>query len=276
MEHPAEGFGHSTSSHVDTNPWPPVGAFGLVLMLFGLGVSFKARGAGLLILVVAAVIALVGVVGWWHDLIREAQSGTLLTANAASSVHRPAQDMQLGMILFIASEIMFFGAFFAFYFYVRYGAKTWPPVNTPAAVESLALPSLMTLLLVASSFTYTYGEHSLMRQHRSGLVAGLGATVLLGSAFLGLQAWEWSHSPLSIQHGVLGTAFYMLTGFHGTHVLVGVIFILVNFWRALRGHFSRSAHFAIQGAGWYWHFVDVVWLLLFFFVLYVPAFMQGS
>ena len=274
MEKPIGSLNHPT--HVDTNPWPPVGAFGVVLMLFGIAVSFSYRIAGITVLVIAAVIALIGIVGWWRDLVQEAQGDRLPTAQAASRVHHPDQDMRLGMLLFIASEIMFFGAFFAFYFYVRYGARIWPPPGTPLAVESLTLPGIMTLLLVSSSFAYTYGEQSLMRGNRLGLLWGLGLTVLLGVSFLLCQAWEWSHSALSIRDGVFGTAFYMLTGFHGTHVIVGLVFILVNFWRARMGHFTPTHHFALQCAGWYWHFVDVVWLLLFFFVLYVPAFMRGA
>lgn len=256
--------------HVAQDPWPPVAALGYVLMAFGLALSFSFRRLGMGVLALGAVLALVGTVGWWRHLVAEAEGDRLPTAHAAGATHRPEQDMRLGMILFITSELMFFAAFFSYYFYTRFGAAAWPPVGVPLPVESLALPSVLTVVLVSSSLTYTWAEQRLMRDDRRGLVLGLAATVLLGVLFVGGQIYEWSHSPLSIRQGTLGTAFYMLTGFHGVHVVVGVIFIAVNLARALAGHFSRARHFAIQGAGWYWHFVDAIWLLLFFGVLYVP------
>lgn len=276
MNQVAHGHGPTDQPHVDTNPWPPVGAAGLVLTAFGLGLSFKFHGPGLGVLVLGAVLALVGTIGWWRDLVHEAETHTLPTAHAASDVHRPGQDMRLAMILFIASEIMFFAAFFAFYFYVRAGAAQWPPEGTPHVFHSLALPAVQTLILVTSSFTYTWAENALLRDNRRALVAGLAVTLVLGLIFLGGQAYEWSSMELSIRSGLMGTAFFMLTGFHGLHVLVGAIFIAVNLVRATRGHFTRHSHFALQGAGWYWHFVDIIWLILFFLVLYLPVYNAQS
>jgi heme/copper-type cytochrome/quinol oxidase subunit 3 len=271
----AYGHGHTDHPHVDTNPWPPVGALGIVCMAFGLALSLKPdfHAPGLGVLCLGALITFIGTIGWWRDLVHEARTNTLPTAHAASEVHKPKQDLMLGFVLFIASEVMFFAAFFGFYFYTRFGAKVWPPADAPIAVESLLLPGIMTVLLVASSFTYTYAESALQRDNRRGFVTGLALTLILGLVFLGTQAFEWTHSELSIRNGVLGSAFYMLTGFHGMHVIVGAIFIAVNFVRSTMGHFSKKDHFAILAAGWYWHFVDVVWLLLFFVVLYVPLYM---
>lgn len=276
MNQVAHEHGHVEHPHVDTNPWPPVAAAGLVMMAFGLALSFKIHGVGLAVLVLGAVVALVGTVGWWQDLIQEAESHTLPTAHAASAVHRPGQDMRLAMVLFIASEVMFFAAFFAFYFYVRAGAPEWPPAGTPHVFHSLTLPALQTLILVTSSFTYTWAEHALMRDNRRGLIVGLAVTLFLGLLFLSGQAYEWSTMELSLRSGLMGTAFFMLTGFHGLHVIVGAIFIAVNLVRSIRGHFSKASHFALQGAGWYWHFVDLIWLILFFLVLYLPIYQAQS
>lgn len=276
MNQVAHEHGPLDHPHVDTDPWPPVGALGIVLMAFGLALSLSFHAPGLAVLALGALIAVIGIAGWWKSLIDESNSNRLPTAHAASDRHRPGQDMKLGMVLFIASEIMFFAAFFGFYFYTRYGAKVWPPEGAPEAIESLVLPGIQTVILVASSFTYTWAEQALMRDNRKGLITGLAVTFALGFVFVCGQAYEWTHSALSITNGVLGTAFYMLTGFHGMHVIVGAIFILVNLVRAAKGQFTKTNHFALQGAGWYWHFVDVVWLILFFVVLYVPLYMARA
>jgi len=260
----AHEHGHADHPHVDTNPWPPVGALGIVMMALGLAFSFTYAAQGRLVLILGAILTIVGTVGWWRDLIHEARTGTLMTAHAASDAHKPLTDLKLGMILFIASEVMFFAAFFGFYFYTRSGSTLWPPAGSEPIAENLMLPIALTLILLTSGMTYTYAEASLMKDDRRGLVTGLLLTVLLGVVFIGGQAYEWSHSHLAFTSGLLGNAFYMLTGFHGMHVIVGAIFILVNLVRATRGHFSKADHFALQGAGWYWHFVDVVWILLFF------------
>ncbi|HEY9856484.1 MAG TPA: cytochrome c oxidase subunit 3 [Stenomitos sp.] len=276
MNQVAHEHGHLDHPHVDTNPWPPVGALGLVMMAFGLALSFHFKSPGLGVLVLGAVITIVGTVGWWRDLIQEAETHTLPTAHAASDVHRPGQDMRLAMILFIASEVMFFAAFFGFYFYTRAGQPAWPPAGTPHVFHSLLLPGIQTIILVASSFTYTLAEHAILRDNRRGLVVGLAVTLILGLIFLGGQAYEWSTMELTLRSGLMGTAFFMLTGFHGMHVIVGAIFIAVNLVRSIRGHFTKSSHFALQGAGWYWHFVDVIWLILFFLVLYLPVYNAQS
>jgi len=222
------------------------------------------------LLTVGAVVTLAGSIGWWVSLVKEQLPGP-------PPVGMPGQpsDFKLGWILFIASEIMFFAAFFGFLFYSRFRAATWPPEGVPLPIHDMTLPAVMTVLLVTSGLTYTFAEWSLLAKKRGGMIVGLTLTVILGCAFLAIQYYEWAHSALKITDGLLGSAFFILTGFHGVHVIVGVIFILVNLIRSLLGHFTPRRHFGLQAAGWYWHFVDVVWIFLVI-VLYLPLLSGGG
>ena len=266
-QHALDPHGHSAEhdAHVMNSPWPPVASIGAMVMFFSF-VAFFAGKAPLAwpMLAVGVVLTLVGSIGWWVSLVKEQLPGP-------PPVGMPGQqiDFKLGWILFIASETMFFAAFFGFLFYTRFRATTWPPEGVPLPIHDLTLPAIMTVLLVTSGLTYTFAEWSLMAKKRGGMIVGLALTVLLGVIFLGIQYYEWTHSALKITDGLLGSGFFMLTGFHGIHVIIGVAFIAVNLFRALKGHFTPERHFAMQGAGWYWHFVDVVWIILLV-VLYLP------
>ena len=202
-----------------------------------------------------------------------------------------------GMIWFIASEVAFFAALFGALFYVRtisvptlgnmeaaHGMTlwegfqaTWPssgpkgPNFTP--MGAWGLPALNTALLLTSGATLTWAHWGLLKNRRSQLKLGLLLTVLLGLAFIGFQAWEYQHAyterGLTMGAGVYGATFFMLTGFHGFHVTLGVIMLMVIYGRSLKGHFSADSHFAFEGVAWYWHFVDVVWLGLFILVYWL-------
>jgi cytochrome c oxidase subunit 3 len=179
------------------------------------------------------------------------------------------------MILFIASEVMFFVAWFWAYFdaaffagEVQQVARTeltggvWPPEGI-ATFDPWHLPLLNTLILLTSGTTVTWAHHALLHNDRDGLKWGLILTVTLGALFTGVQAYEYSHAAFSYGGHIYGATFFMATGFHGFHVIIGTIFLTVCLGRALAGHFTPRQHFGFEAAAWYWHFVDVVWLFLF-------------
>ena len=195
---------------------------------------------------------------WWVDVIREANGGD----------HTPVVQLHLryGMILFIASEVMFFvGWFWAFF-----GAALFPyeelggfPPEGVEVFDPFTLPLLNTLILLCSGTTVTWAHHALLNGDRDGLKAGLWLTILLGILFTGVQAYEYGHAAFDFSGNIYGATFFMATGFHGFHVLVGTIFLMVCLVRAYQGDFTPKQHFGFEAAAWYWHFVDVVWLFLF-------------
>ncbi len=262
---------------------------GTAAMLNGAGFGSWLMGAGLLLLFITFY-------AWFSQVVRESQAGLY-----NQQVDR---SFRMGMMWFIFSEIMFFAAFFGALFYVRQFSVTWLggegdkalsgllwpefeagwPSNGPGALSPRAdgsfevmgpwgLPAINTALLLTSGLTLTVAHHALQGGKRGVLNLFLGLTVLLGFIFLGVQAYEYAHaySDLGLQlgTGVYGSTFFMLTGFHGLHVTVGAIMLLVILLRCLRGHFTPERHFAFEAVAWYWHFVDVVWLGLFIFVYWL-------
>jgi len=214
------------------------------------------------------IIFILGVLGvlatmfmWWSDVVREAHAGD----------HTPVVQLHLryGMILFIASEVMFFVGWFWAYFDFALFPSELPPIDGlfPSkgleVLNAFELPLLNTLILLCSGTTITWAHHSLIHGDRDGLKKGLWATILLGALFTCIQAYEYAHAPFAFGTTPYGSAFYMATGFHGFHVLVGTIFLIVCQIRAYKGHFTPRQHFGFEAAAWYWHFVDVVWLFLF-------------
>jgi cytochrome c oxidase subunit 3 len=171
------------------------------------------------------------------------------------------------MALFIASEVMFFAAFFWAYFNASLYPKeavgsVWPPVGLET-FDPFELPLLNTLILLTSGVTVTWAHHALREGDRNGLLQGLGLTILLGIAFTSVQAYEYSHAAFGFREGIYPSTFFMATGFHGFHVIIGTTFLIVCWIRAWLGHFKPDHHFGFEAAAWYWHFVDVVWLFLF-------------
>jgi cytochrome c oxidase subunit 3 len=209
---------------------------------------------------VGFAMVLVTMFGWWSQVVKEA---------TFQGHHTPIVQIGLryGMILFIASEVMFFAAFFWAYFDASLFPKEatgfqWPPVGVET-FEAFDLPFLNTLILLLSGCTVTWAHHALQQGDRRGLLAGLGITVVLGVFFTSLQAFEYSHAAFSFTDGIYPSTFFMATGFHGFHVIIGTIFLAVCWIRAAKGHFTPDHHFGFEAAAWYWHFVDVVWLFLF-------------
>ncbi len=251
---------------VDPSPWPAIGATFAFILAIGAIMFMHDQGVWLLI------IGLLGIVytmaAWWRDVIREAE---------VEGHHTPVVQLHLryGMILFIASEVMFFVAWFWAYFdaslfpgeaiqasRTELTGGTWPPKDI-ATFDPWHLPLLNTLILLTSGTTVTWAHHALVHGDRKGLVWGLVCTVVLGALFTAVQAYEYSHAAFGFSGHIYGATFFMATGFHGFHVLVGTIFLIVCLFRALAGHFKPEHHFGFEAAAWYWHFVDVVWLFLF-------------
>jgi cytochrome c oxidase subunit 3 len=201
---------------------------------------------------------------WWSAVLAESR-----TPGLHSAIVR--LGLRYGMMLFIASEVMFFvGFFWAFFNYALFpenvsGATTpmWPPAGVHT-FDPFHLPLLNTMILLLSGTTVTWAHHALIENDRKGLLWGLGFTVLLGLSFTCFQALEYSHAPFAFNGGgVYPSVFFLATGFHGFHVIVGTLFLLVCFLRARDGQFTPRQHFGFEAAAWYWHFVDVVWLFLF-------------
>lgn len=276
------------------SPWPIVGAVALFMIAFGAG-KFVAEnhnntsGVGLYVLIAGLATLVFMLFGWFRNQIDESMSGMYSK--------QLGRSYRQGMSWFIFSEVMFFFAFFGALFYARVisvpwldGAgnnamtnevlwptfdAVWPLTKTPGGVETegmgwMGLPLYNTIILLVSSVTCHFAHVALEKQQRGKLKLMLGLTILLGILFLTLQVEEYIHAytemGLTLQSGIYGNTFFLLTGFHGMHVTLGTIILIVLFLRVLKGHFTPDNHFAFQAGSWYWHFVDVVWVMLFFFV----------
>ena len=281
----AEGVKHDYHL-VNPSPWPLVGSVAATVMALG-GVTWMkglfgmpAHTSWLFFAGLAGV--LFTMIAWWRDVVNEANAGD----------HTPVVSIGLryGMILFIASEVMFFVAWFWIFFEmalfhthragmgesieeVRQAWATWPPHGVET-VPAFQLPLVNTLTLLLSGTTVTWAHHALQVGDRKGAKIGLLLTILLGIMFTSIQAFEYHHifehkyffSEEAANSGLYGSSFIMATGFHGFHVLIGTIFLAVCLIRLMGGGFTPEKHFGFEAAAWYWHFVDVVWLFLFAFV----------
>ena len=243
------------------SPWPLVGAMAALVMAAGAIMWMHDIGFGPWVFGLGTVGVLFTMYSWWADVVREANSGD----------HTPVVQLhhRYGMILFIASEVMFFVAWFWAYFdaslYPDTGAAVggvWPPEGIEV-LDPFVYPLLNTLILLLSGTTITWAHHSLIEGDREGLKKGLWLTIILGLIFSAVQAYEYSHAAFGFSGNIYSSTFYMATGFHGFHVIVGTIFLIVCLARVYRGDFTPRHHFGFEAAAWYWHFVDVVWLFLF-------------
>jgi len=250
---------------VDPDPWPLIGAICGGALFSGLVMWWHENPYGKFVFALGLIGVLVTMYNWWSNTIREAHTG----------YHTPVVQLHLryGMILFIASEVMFFLAWFWAYFDASLFPSAaeaiggqWPPKGLHV-LDPWGYPLLNTLILLCSGTTVTWAHHSLIHGDREGLKTGLLLTVLLGLLFTSIQAYEYMHAPFFFKQSaggnIYGSTFFMATGFHGFHVIVGTIFLTVCLIRAWKGDFTPKQHFGFEAAAWYWHFVDVVWLFLF-------------
>nr|AGZ18987.1 cytochrome c oxidase subunit III [Hypogeophis rostratus] len=251
---------------VDRSPWPLTGAVAALLMTSGLAMWFHYNS--MMIMSLGLMVLLLTMLQWWRDVIREAtfQGHHTMTVQ---------QGLRYGMILFITSEVFFFlGFFWAFYRAslaptIELG-ESWPPTGiTP--LDPFEVPLLNTAVLLASGVTVTWAHHSIMLNNRKEAIHALTLTILLGLYFTTLQAMEYYEAPFTISDGIYGSTFFVATGFHGLHVIIGSTFLLVCLLRQIMYHFTSKHHFGFEAAAWYWHFVDVVWLFL-----YVSIYWWGS
>jgi len=218
-------------------------------------------GGYALLLGILQLILITGL--WWRDVVRE---GTF-EAMHTSSVQR---GLKMGMILFIVSEVMFFFAFFWAYFHSSLApgieiGSIWPPVGINV-FNPWGIPLLNTFILLLSGVTITYTHHALVSGDDIYVKDGFVFTILLAILFTAFQFYEYKEAPFNISDGIYGSTFFMATGFHGLHVIIGTTFIIVCFLRLV--HFTRTHHVGFEAAAWYWHFVDVVWLILFLAIYY--------
>uniref|UniRef100_A0AAU6S659 Cytochrome c oxidase subunit 3 n=1 Tax=Theloderma albopunctatum TaxID=1775700 RepID=A0AAU6S659_9NEOB len=261
MAHQAHAF-----HMVNPSPWPITGATAAFLLTWGLAMWFHFNtmttfylGLGLMFFTT---------IQWWRDVTRE---GTF------QGLHTPPvqKGLRFGMTLFIISEVFFFIGFF-WAFYNASLAPTpdvggcWPPTGI-MPLNPVEVPLLNTAVLLASGVSVTWAHHSMMVGSRNGAIQALFLTIMLGLYFTLLQATEYYEAPFSIADGIYGTTFFVATGFHGLHVIIGTLFLLVCFLRQTLFHLTTQHHFGFEAAAWYWHFVDVVWLFL-----YVSIYWWGS
>lgn len=279
----------------EPSKWPLVGTIALLTTVIG-AVNSIHQGSINLILIAGFLLIAYLLFGWFGSVISESMAG-----NYSNQVDR---SFRLGMMWFIFSEVMFFAAFFGALFYARVfsvpwlgGAgnnaatheflwpafnAVWPLLSNPnneayqapaTAMGAMGLPAVNTAILLTSSVTVTWAHYALRADNRKQLNIGLALTVLLGITFLVLQAEEYIHAynelGLTMNSGIYGSTFFMLTGFHGFHVTMGTLMLFIIFIRCLKGHFSSTNHFGFEAVSWYWHFVDVVWLGLFIFVYWL-------
>lgn len=277
----------------DPSPWPFITAIAVFSIVLGLALTVNGLFIGTVFLLGGFVLFAYLLFEWFGDVINESLSG----------MHNENVDnaFRAGMIWFIASEVFFFLSFFASLWYIRnisvdwlggtgYLAATheflynqfdaqWPTAGPGALgegftpMEAWGIPALNTLILLTSGATLTWAHWGLKADNRKLLIRGLIATIILGVLFVLMQAWEYQdayqHLSLTLRSGVYGSTFYILTGFHGLHVITGSIMLSAILGRSLKGHFTPKNHFGFEAVAWYWHFVDVVWLGLFFLVYMV-------
>src|SRR6185503_18398638 len=272
----------------DPSTWPITGSIALLCMASGAASWFNGWAPGKILVLGGLAILAYMIVGWFHTVSHESETGK----------YNKQVDLSFrwGMGWFIFSEVMFFAAFFGTLFYMRaisvpdlgsleHQELLWPgfkadwPVAGPGFKEHFTpmgawgIPALNTLLLLTSGATITWAHWGLLKNDRWQLIWGLVMTIALGMAFLGFQIYEYAHAyselNLKLTMGAYGATFFMLTGFHGFHVTMGTIMLIVILFRCVAGHFKPEHHFGFEGVAWYWHFVDVVWLGLFIFVYWL-------
>ena len=243
---------------VDESPWPLASSVGAFFITTGLIKWFHCGSPTIIYL--GLTIVLLVIAQWWRDVSTE---------GALQGLHSFFVELGLryGILLFIVSEILFFFSFFWAFFHRRLSPTTelgihWPPIGV-SPFNPLEVPLLNTIILLSSGISVTWAHHALIAGNHESAFRGLTLTITLGVYFSALQAFEYIEASFSLADGTFGRTFFVATGFHGLHVLVGSLFLLVCAIRINSGHFSPTHHFGFEAAAWYWHFVDVVWLFLY-------------
>nr|QZZ24850.1 cytochrome c oxidase subunit 3 [Thitarodes shambalaensis]QZZ24863.1 cytochrome c oxidase subunit 3 [Thitarodes sp.] len=251
---------------VDFSPWPLTGAIGVLIMMLGLIKWFHQFNTNMLLL--GYFIIILTMYQWWRDVCRESTfqgKHTILVS----------KGLQWGMILFIISEVLFFLSFFWAFFHSSLSPNIeigmiWPPLSI-ISFNPFQIPLLNTIILLTSGITVTWAHHALMENNFTQSTQGLFFTIILGIYFTILQMYEYYEASFTIADSIYGSTFFMATGFHGLHVIIGTIFLMICLLRHINNHFSKNHHFGFEAAAWYWHFVDVVWLFL-----YISLYWWGS
>nr|QZP41070.1 cytochrome c oxidase subunit 3 [Geoscapheus robustus] len=251
---------------VDKSPWPIMGAIGALITMTGLIKWFHMYNNQLIF--IGFMIMILIMIQWWRDIVREGTYQGLHTKFVT-------KGLRWGMILFIISEVFFFLSFFWAFFHSSLSptieiGSLWPPIGIQP-FNPLQIPLLNTAILLSSGVTVTWAHHGLLSNNYNQSFQGLLLTIILGVYFTALQAYEYLEASFTIADSVYGSTFFMATGFHGLHVIIGTTFLLTCFLRHLYYHFSSNHHFGFEAAAWYWHFVDVVWLFL-----YISIYWWGS
>nr|YP_009443866.1 cytochrome c oxidase subunit III [Amphigerontia montivaga]ATU07087.1 cytochrome c oxidase subunit III [Amphigerontia montivaga] len=243
---------------VNVSPWPLTGAVSALFMTLGMVEWFHSPTNTLMKF--GLILMLLTMIQWWRDVVRES---TL----QGSHSFKVSQGMRWGMILFITSEVFFFISFFWAFFHsslapnVELGVM-WPPKSI-IPFNPLQIPLLNTVILLSSGVSITWAHHALLKNNYSQTIQAMVITIILGLYFTLLQAYEYVEASFTIADSIYGSSFFMATGFHGLHVIIGTIFIIIMAVRQFKPHFSSHHHFGFEAAAWYWHFVDVVWLFLY-------------
>nr|AST14993.1 cytochrome c oxidase subunit III [Lema sp. EMHAU-15083113]ATN23496.1 cytochrome c oxidase subunit III [Lema sp. EMHAU-15071010] len=251
---------------VDYSPWPILSSLNVMTLMMGLIKWFHLYNMNLFMISTLSMLLIMYL--WWRDITRE---GTYLGLHT----FKVNLGLRLGMILFIVSEIFFFISFFWGFFHnalapsIELGMN-WPPKSIQT-FNPLEIPLLNTIILLSSGLTVTWAHHSLMENNFKMTLNSLILTIMLGIYFTILQAYEYIEAPFTIADSIYGTTFFMATGFHGLHVMIGTTFLMICLIRHYFNHFSPIHHFGFEAAAWYWHFVDIVWLFL-----YISIYWWGS
>nr|YP_001974636.1 cytochrome c oxidase subunit III [Rhagophthalmus lufengensis]ABI14544.1 cytochrome c oxidase subunit III [Rhagophthalmus lufengensis] len=251
---------------VEVSPWPILSAITAMSMMLGMIKWFHLYNINLLTL--SSIIMLMIMIQWWRDVVRESTLQGLHTMKVTLG-------MRWGMILFITSEVFFFVSFFWSFYHssltpsIELGMM-WPPLGIKP-FNPMQIPLLNTMILLSSGISVTWAHHSLMENNFKQAFNGLLLTIILGVYFSMLQAYEYVESPFTMADSVYGSTFFLATGFHGLHVIIGTLFLMTCLMRHYFNHFSSIHHFGFEAAAWYWHFVDVVWLFL-----YISIYWWGS
>nr|QHQ98475.1 cytochrome oxidase subunit 3 [Quadristernoseta cf. longigynium XFX-2019] len=246
---------------VEKSPWPILASFSSLNLTTGL-INMMHNNSYNILMIALTTVTLISI-QWWRDILREAT----FQGHHTKKVNK---NMKWGMILFIVSEVFFFLSFFWAFFHASLApdievGMTWPPTGI-VPFNPFHIPLLNTCILISSGVTVTWSHHSILNKNYNEAYTSLMMTIILGIYFTILQGWEYTQSPFTISDSMYGTTFFVATGFHGLHVLIGTTFLIINLLRMNLGHISQSHHFSFEAAAWYWHFVDIVWLFLYTFM----------